>query len=138
MKITICGGEFEVTSVRDIGYSGVYELTLDDGTEWIVAPSSEVAGDAAMDYWRDMAEHDPKEFTCLVGEETLLAWALGRPAGPGNTKVRNLQEWLELWRNTPEEHWGSYDSTECDASICAELQEKLGYEGHEVVVYRHN
>ncbi len=59
-----------------------------------------------------MAENDSKEFVCMVGEETLVAWALGQYAGPGSTHVQSLNEWLDLWLNTPEEHFASYDSCE--------------------------
>jgi len=41
-----------------------------------------------------------------LGAETLIRWALGMPAGPGSRQVRSLNEWLDLWLETPEEELG--------------------------------
>jgi hypothetical protein len=76
--------------------------------------SREEAGEEARTYWQDMAERDPTEFRHMVGDETLVAWALGQYAGPGSTKATSLSEWLDLWLNTPEEHFASYDGDERD------------------------
>lgn len=70
------------------------------------------AGQAARDYWEDMAENDPREFRCVVGDECLVHWAMNQPFTPGNISVSNLEEWLDLWLDHPEEYWASYDSQE--------------------------
>jgi hypothetical protein len=80
--------------------------------EWHLFASTEDAGKAAREYWEDMAERDPTEFRHMVGDETLIAWALGRYAGPGHTRVASLTEWLDLWLDTPEEYFAGYDGTE--------------------------
>ena len=83
-----------------------------DGAEYIVFTDVEEAGKQARDYWEALAQNDPKEFSCLVGEETLIQWGMGHFAGPGITKVKSLKEWLDLWLDTPEERWASYDGNE--------------------------
>lgn len=105
--------------------------------EFIVFEDEEAAGQAARDYWEDLAENDPREFTTLVGEETLIQWGLGRRAGPGSTQVKSLQEWLDLWLENPQEEWGRYDGTERDVeAITSELEDEIGYVP--TVAYRSN
>ena len=112
-------------------------VTCDDGTEWYVAESHEHAGQKAREYWEDLAKDDPSEFACLVGENTLVAWALGQPAGPGSTQVCSLEEWLDLWLETPEEEFASYDGNEYEVtSKCGRVADELGFTPR--VAYRHN
>ena len=112
-------------------------IELDDGTEWIIFESTEAAGKAAREHWADMAENDPKEFACMVGENTLIQWGMGRSAGPGSTHVNSLQEWLDLWLDTPEEHFSGYDGQSRNVTFSdKELQEALGF--IPVVAYRNN
>lgn len=110
---------------------------MTDGTEWYLASSSEEAGDIARDYWEDMAKQDYKEFICLVGEETLVSWALGQFAGPGYVKVNCLDDWLDLWLDTPEELFASYDGEEREyiATTCTTENYDINKSG---VAYRHN
>lgn len=120
LKVRIDGETIEFDRVNGTGWSGV--AIADAGrADYYIAEDSETAGKAAREYWEeyweDMAHNDPEEFTCMVGEATLIAWGLGRSAGPGSTAVNSLDEWLDLWLDTPEEHWGSYDSTECDVTL---------------------
>ena len=68
------------------------------------------------EYWQDMAENDPSEFTCIVGADTLIKWALGRSAGPGSHHVCSLDEWLDLMAENPEGHLASYDGCECEVT----------------------
>lgn len=111
-----------------------------DGEEWLIFESREDAGQVARDYWEDMAKNDPSEFTCMVGEETLVSWALNQYAGPGTTQVRNLEEWLDLWLDTPEEHHSSYDGEEYDLECTSLALEALGFSADSkyVVAYRRN
>lgn len=92
MKIRIDGELLEVDKVLNFGY---LPMVVCGREEYYLAESSEAAGKKAREYWEDMAENDPKEFTYLVGEETLIQWGLGKYAGPGSTQVRSLQEWLD-------------------------------------------
>lgn len=87
--------------------------------EYYLAEDASAAGEAARKYWQEMAENDPREFTCMVGEETLVKWGLNQWAGPGTTQVRNLEEWLDLWLDTPEEQWAGYDRTDRSVSYCS-------------------
>lgn len=111
LRLRLDGEVTEFDNFSTTGWDGL--LTADLGrADYYLAEDSEAAGKAAREYWEDMAENDPKEFTCMVGEETLVQWGLGRSAGPGSTHVRSLQEWLDLWLDTPEEQWASYDGNE--------------------------
>jgi hypothetical protein len=101
------------------------EVCLGTAYRYMVFANSEEAGKAAKEYWRNLAKDDPKEFTCLVGEETLVSWDLGRPAGPGHTQTKSLAEWLDLWLNTPEEHFASYDGHEVECEVSAALADAL-------------
>ena len=108
--IKIDGETYEIAKVHDYGYLPAVEL--DDGTEWYLAENSETAGAAARKYWEDMANDDPAEFTCIVGEKVLVAWALGQWAGPGSQGAKSLDGWLDLCAQYPEEHFASYDGVE--------------------------
>jgi hypothetical protein len=117
-------------------------VDVDQRRTYTVFKDHEAAGEAARDYWKDMAENDSKEFVCIVGEETLVQWGLGQPAGPGSSSVCSLSEWLDLWLDTPEEHFAGYDGLEIDCTISAALAEDMGIanpddtEWVDVVAYR--
>ena len=133
-SITIDGEKFEVEDVQNYGGLPLLEV---EGMEFYVAESAEAAGQEARDYWEAMAQDDPKEFTCIVGESCLVAWALGQYAGPGSTVVKSLEEWLDLWLDTPEEHFASYDSAACDIDeVSEDIVDELGFTP--TVAYRHN
>ena len=140
MNITIDGETHEVNKVYEHG--SLPMLELDNGHEYYIAESAELAGEKAREYWEDLAQDDTKEFVCMVGQETLVSWALGQYAGPGSTQVKSLNEWLDLWLDTPEEHWASYDGEEKEArGPSYELLDRLGLDyDHENpwVAYRHN
>ena len=72
-----------------------------------VFKSEEQAGEHAREYWRDYIENDPGEAVHILGAENLVQWALGKPAGPGYTKVNSLEEWLDLYKDDPSEHFES-------------------------------
>lgn len=128
----------EVARVHYYGYLPILELT--DGREYYISETHEDAGEVARDYWEELAATDPEEFACLVGEKTLVRWALNQLAGPGSTQVRNLNEWLDLWLDTPEEQWASYDGIEIEGvKFNRHLADEIGYEsGPSVVLYRCN
>ena len=113
-------------------YGGLPMIETEDCQEFYLAENSEEAGEKAREYWENMAQDDPKEFTCLVGEKTLVQWGLGQYAGPGSTQVKSLSEWLDLWLNTPREHFASYDSIEREFKC--KHPDWAGYN----VAYRHN
>ena len=134
--IVIDGERLGVSKIHNYGY--LPELYTDGG-EYIVAESREEAGRAARRCWVDEAQ-DAKNFACLVGQETLIAWALGQSAGPGCVAVNSLQEWLDLWLDIPEEQWASYDGVErwVDA-MTQDVADELGWSGDfDAVAYRHN
>lgn len=131
MRIRIDG---ELYHVKDI-FNGSYVDTV-EGPQFYLAEDSEAAGKAAREYWEDMADNDPKEFTCIVGEEALIQWGLGRSASPGSVGVSSLTEWLDLWLDHPEEHWASDDSTERTVERCGKLADDLGF--MPTVAYRAN
>lgn len=120
MQIKIDGEVLEVDKV--LAYADLPMLQCGK-LEYYVAKDSESAGEAARKYWEDMANDDPKELACIIGDETLIKWGLNQWAGPGSTSVRNLEEWLDLWLDTPEEQWASYDGVERDVEEIEELYE---------------
>lgn len=135
MQITIDGVTYDVDCVFDGGYLKMIECGR---LEFYVAEDDETAGQASRKYWSDMAENDPTEFACIVGEDTLIQWGMGRPAGPGSDQsARNLDEWLDICAKHPEEEFASYDGTGREVDDCgSELEEELGFKP--TVAYRHN
>jgi hypothetical protein len=134
MNITIDNEKMEDVEVNTGSYLPMITF---DNRDYYVAESTEAAGEAARQYWKELAESDPKEFACMVGEETLVNWALGQYAGPSSTQVKSLDEWLDLWLDTPEEEFAGYDGEEVEVNDADnELIEELGFTP--TVAYRHN
>jgi hypothetical protein len=137
MYIKTYEGTFEVDSVE-----AGSEATINfNGNEYIIFESVEEAGQAARAYWESMAEDDPQEFTAMVGEFTLVSWASGQYAGPGSAQVTSLNDWLDLWLDTPEEHFARYDGEEIEVErISPRLADELGFtfdcNDCEAVIYR--
>ena len=121
---------FDPEKTHDYGVLPMIET--EDGAEYHIAESQEAAGEKAREYWEDMANNAPQEFTCMVGEETLVQWGLGQPAGPGYSKVCSLNDWLNLWLDTPEDQFAGYDSME------REFKCKHPDWADYTVAYRHN
>lgn len=134
MRIKLNGKVLVVNDIHDYGYLPI--VVLDDGQEWYIAEDSDHAGREARQYWEDMADNDPEELRCIIGDDTLVKWALGEWAGPGSTKVKSLSDWLDLWLDTPEENFAGYDGTEVDVERVGKLAEELGFTP--TVAYRHN
>ena len=133
LRIRIDGELYEVEKL----YTGGYLPMISIGRlEFYLAESSEQAGEKAKEYWQDMAKNDSEEFACLVGTKTLIQLGLGQYAGPGSTQVTCLEDWLDLWVDTPEEQWASYDGTELDVDRVGQLARELGFVP--TVAYRHN
>ena len=103
------GEEFFVLSEDDVatnGIGGSVELpTGKYATELHLFKDEEQAGEYARDYWKDFIEDDRASAIEILGAETLMAWALGDPAGPGTSKVNSLEEWLDLYLDAPDEHF---------------------------------
>ena len=133
--IVIDGERMLVVSVDTDGYESANIETEYDG-DYIVMPSSEIAGRMARERWEDTVDGDPEEFIAIVGEDTLIKWAMGRYAGPGSTQVRSLKEWLDLWLDTPEEEFATYDGEERECEANKALIEMLEFEP--TVAYRTN
>ena len=75
-------------------------------TDIMLFKTREDAGQYARQYWEDYIEcESSEEVVSLLGAETLISWALGRSAGPGTSKVNSLEEWLDLYIDTPEVHF---------------------------------
>ena len=77
MLIVIDNEVVEVEDINDNGYGGLL-IDCDNGCEYHVFADHEDAGKATSEYWQDMAENDPEEFRCMVGDENLIKWALGQ------------------------------------------------------------
>ena len=126
---------FEIVNFGESGFCCGYLVELDDKSEWYIFANEEDAGETTKEYWKDMAENDPKEFAWIIGEETLIQWGLGQYAGPGYEKVKSLEEWLNLTAEYPEEQWADYDGFENYGRISKSFQKETGLP-HEVVMYR--
>ncbi len=99
-----------------------------EGEHWLLFRDKEAAGEAARERWADMAHNDPEEFACMVGQETLVSWALGQYAGPGSTQVKSLEEWLDLVADHPAEELASYDGEQVEISNATPgVVEALGF-----------
>jgi hypothetical protein len=131
--------DWKKTNIDDFEESGEIEVY---GHWYIVFKDSTTAGQAARDYFEDMARHDPDELRSIIGDANLIQWGLGNYASPGSTPVKSLEEWLDLWLDAPEEHWATYDGKEVKGRISAHAAEKLRIEVDpddletEVVLYR--
>ena len=134
-RIKIDGEIYHIENVREIN-TELCEIETDSGEEFILAESSKDAGEYSREYWKDLAENDKSEFVCMVGEETLVSWALGEYAGPGSTQVCSLEDWLDLWLDTPEEHLSSYDGCERQVDRIGRGAEEIGFTPE--VAYRCN
>lgn len=128
MKVRIDDNIIEVNDVHNWGY--LPSIDLDDGTEYEVAENSDSAGEKAVEYWEEMAHNDSREFVCMMGEERLLNWAMGKSDGFG---CSSFQDFLELISHHPEETFGGYDGSEVEIEIDAELAEELGYSADDLV-----
>ncbi|NCU31672.1 MAG: hypothetical protein EOM23_01775 [Candidatus Moranbacteria bacterium] len=139
MLIVIDGELTEVQSIMDNGFGG-YMIECDNGCEYQVFQNHDAAGEAAAEYWRDMAENDPEEFRMMVGDENLIKWALGQYAGPGNEQTNSLEDWFELTEDHPEEQWASYDGEEIEgAKFNRHFEFETGFDNRDyIVLYRHN
>ena len=139
MYIRYNGTTHEVEKVDDTHPTPTIHV---DGCEYMVFLNRAEAGEATRSYWEDMANNDPSEFTCMVGEETLVKWALNQYAGPGSQHVRNLEEWLALTADYPEEQWAGYDGEEVEITrISPRLADELGFPiddftSSDIVMYR--
>ena len=123
------GERFFTVSEDDVatnGIGGSVELpTGRYGTEIHLFKDEEEAGEYARDYWKDFIDDDHESAVEILGASTLIAWALGRYAGPGTSKVRSLEEWLDLYLDSPGEHFelGPYEIE----AIGENLVEILGF-----------
>ena len=119
------GETFNIDDSHDMG-EGLHVKW--NGADYHLFLDSDVAGQAARDYWEDMAQNDKREFTCIVGEAALIAWALGESYAVGSTPTSSLEEWLDLWLATPEEHFASYDGEERECIINESMADEMGVE----------
>lgn len=135
--ITIDGESFESYEIRVHPHGQGAMLTM-GRRDYYVFPDSDVAGLEAREYWEDMARNDPSEFANMVGHDTLTQWGMGQPAGPGSTHVTSLSDWLDLWLDTPEEHFASYDGNESSVDFVSDefVDDELGFTP--TVAYRAN
>lgn len=126
----------EVIEVELFGVG--YPMIKDGNRMWYVFQDREAAGQAAREHWEDMAFHERDEFVLMVGADNLVSWCLGEYAGPGQEKVKSLDEWFDVVADHPEEEFASYDGEERYGTISKSLMEEIGFDSKDVVFYRHN
>lgn len=130
--------EDEILDVEVMQFGDHNFMVRDRNREWYVFQDENVAGEAAREYYKDMAENDPYEIICMVGRDTLIQWGLGRSAGSGYNQVSSLMEWLNLWLDTPEELFASYDGNILTGTVSKDVMNEVGIASKNVVFYRHN
>jgi len=86
--------------------------------------SEDDAGKHVREYWSELIQDDPREAVDILGADTLIEWALGRPAGPGHYKVHSLEEWLDLYLTDWHEHFEDYQYVD---AISDDLEEAIGF-----------
>lgn len=126
----------EVLDGEVLGYG--YNMFQHGNREWYVFQNEELAGEAAREYWKDLAENDSSEFADMVGVYVLVQWGLGHYASPGSSSVKSLEEWLDLWLTVPEEQWATYDGTTIYGTVSKDVMDDLGFDEKDVVFYRAN
>lgn len=110
MKIKIAD---EVLEVKRVFSGGYLPLLVCGNREYYVAEDSESAGEAAREYWEDMAQDDPKEFCYIIGEKRLVQWGMGLSDKYG---FDCMQDFLDATARVPEEQWAGYDGNELDVA----------------------
>lgn len=123
---------FDPEETTDLGWATGLLITTENGKEYHLFESHEQAGEAAREYWEELVQDDPKEFICIVGEDSIIRWGLNQLAAPGSVGANSLNEWLALWLDVPEEHFASYDGIERE--FHCKHPDWSGYN----VAYRHN
>lgn len=108
IKIRIDGEDYDTDDIDNGRYS-VLPMLKDGRMEFYLAESSEAAGEKARERWQDMANDDPKEFACIIGEERLVQWAMGHSDGFG---ISGMEDFLEAVERVPEEEFAGYDGQE--------------------------
>src|SRR6056297_1101453 len=125
----------EVTGIHDNGFGG-FCIDCDNGAEYQVFSDHDAAGKAAKEYWEDMKDNDKEEFKCLVGTDNILAWAMGEYAGSGSNQVNSMEDWFDLWLDTPEEQWASYDGEEIEgAAFNKNFENETGFDDRDFIVF---
>lgn len=130
-RIEIDGEHYIVKDVCAGGYLPL--VTTEGGKEFYVARDAEHAGEKAREYWEDMANDDPAEFRCIIGDERLIAWALGRSDGFGFTCA---EDFFGAVGDAPQEEWASYDGHEREVGRVGRAIDEIGF--CPTVAYRHN
>ena len=99
-SIRIDGDIYNDVTVSTGGYLPMVE---DGSSDWYVAEDYEQADAATLTYWQDMADNDPKELVCLIGEKRIVEmWANGT----------TLEDFVG---DIPAgEQWGSYNGSESE------------------------
>lgn len=77
--------------------------------EYYVFTDREDAEQAVYKYWEDMAQDDPKEFACIIGDDRLIKWALNQSDEYG---ICNADEFFEVCGQHCEETLAGYDGQE--------------------------
>jgi len=113
-SIRIDGEIYNDVSVSTGGYLPMVE---DGRKEWYLAWDYEHADDATLEYWTDMANRDPRELVCLIGEERIVdMWSRGT----------TLEDFV---KDIPaEEQWASYDGNYSEVEPpTADERVRVGY-----------
>lgn len=130
-RIKIDGELYRISSIFDNGLLPL--ITTEEGQEFYLAKDSETAGEKAVEYWQDMKYNDREEFRCIIGEERLRQWSLGKSDSFGISSFKNF---CKIVATVPEEDFASYDHIERSVDRIGRAVDELGF--IPTVAYRHN
>ena len=126
MRIKIEGHIYKVNDIWIHGY--LQQIRVEGGQAFYLAKDSESAGEAAREYWEDVANEDPEELVALVGAAQIVSWAFG--------VGQNLSDWIDTQEQYPADQWSGWQE-ELTVNVCGRLlEEELGF--IPTVAYRHN
>ena len=115
----------ELTEIREYYWAeGVWEAESYKSF-YILAVDEECAEKAVSEYYHDMAENDPQEFACIVGEGRLIKWALNQPDEYG---FRNADEFIAAVAKEYAQELARYDGEERRGWVNEPAMEEMGWD----------
>ena len=115
------------------GYNG-FILELGDKTKWTMYQTSEEAGEAVYEYFKDLAKNDEQEFMTVINNRAQMKQSLDKLFKAGKTEISD--EWLALWKRDPIMQWAVYEPIEYKAQIYDSFRDKINFTKNDVVLYR--
>ena len=136
MFVQIQDRQYQVKEIKE-GHA-LPLVVLDDGHEFFIGSSPEDAGEAAARYYWNLVDQDPHKLRQLIGDETLINWAMGKESGPvgrHEKSATSLQEWIEkIVKRHPDVEFGHYVGSEVRVGVSGDLARRLGIDPEDKVI----